>query len=347
MDEVLSAKGHSFCLIIDKQVDKYLNKDEKIELSNTQPAPDTNVKERTEVTEIEEVQMELNDKVESESAGDLNSGNNSEKQIVNGLTEGEKHDEVEKFIENQASSKESTLPNLKNETSCGFEYKNSDLVTEPISDDSSCVDFIENVTNTNLTSSAGNKSLQEIEGKNIRRRSSRARVIPLKYRDEEESDSGNEGKKKIKRLRNKILDDTESISSNDIDDIQDRKIVITIRSKKNDNDTDSVSSNDDSDNRVSKKLIIKLTDDSVRSSNASKASSKLVEGTAVDLKKDSSQFQDENSKMKRGRPPKRNSVSEDRKRKHSSATNENESDDESIVSKRGRRSVRRQCYSPS
>ncbi|XP_065649815.1 biorientation of chromosomes in cell division protein 1-like 1 isoform X2 [Hydra vulgaris] len=358
VDEVLSAKGHSFCLIIDKQVDKYLNKDKQ-----SQTTADTTFKEETEVTEIEEVQMELNDKVEIEV--DVNNVTNNEKQInrcteenstneqINGTSEEGKHRPEKRMDTNihcstSLPTNKLTLDNRKDDASDIYKANNQ-LESNSFVENakiSVATSSNENKTFDKMSIDMGSKNVKEKE-KNLRRRSSRTRIVPLKYRDEGESDSGNEGRKKHRRSR-KMLDDTESISSNDVDDNQDRSIVITIKSKKHDNDTDSISSNDADMDSKPNKLIIKIDDSLQKNTESLNKNLKLNDGTvALGSNKDSSKFFDENSKIKRGRPRKRNSTSEYRKRKHSSVTNENESDDESIVSKRGRRSFRRQCYSPS
>ncbi|XP_057307702.1 biorientation of chromosomes in cell division protein 1-like 1 [Hydractinia symbiolongicarpus] len=154
VDEVLSLKGHSFCLKIDKEVDKYLNKDESIVKTSQDCSSKTEEKEEcteevpiqdvgaskekgnrdimTEVTEIEEVEMEINDNpsnIESEEHNPSNSNPeifevSLESKKDSMAAESQKLDNPDKNIENKDENKK-TLDEL-NATTKNTE-ENSDI----------------------------------------------------------------------------------------------------------------------------------------------------------------------------------------------------------------------------
>lgn len=154
VDEVLSLKGHSFCLKIDKEVDKYLNKDEsnvktnqdcssktdeKEECTEEVPIQDVGVSEEkgnrdimTEVTEIEEVEMEINDNpsnIESEEHNPPNSNSeifevSLESKKDSTAAESQKLDNPDKNIEIKDEDKK-TLDELNATTK--YTEENSDI----------------------------------------------------------------------------------------------------------------------------------------------------------------------------------------------------------------------------
>ena len=296
MDEVLSIKGHSICLRIDKQVDTYLNDQTEIAKQNESnlsastsinggdsqiPANalghqynELNISQdnipyyndgkeptqgvSTEWTEIEEVEMEITDsindnyqvqslssnienitpekectltpgttdtindvkeesKVEQlsvEQTGNLNSAN----QPAATLSGTEKEENIDQES-NVDTDKQLKVEDKITERDTIFEEKKDDTeldsttmfpktekyapITEPISEDSSSSDSSlsedDRVEDDDFNLRTVNENFEQ------RRKSSRVRTLPLKLREAEEPKSS----------RN--TDDTESVSSNDVE----------------------------------------------------------------------------------------------------------------------------------